>query len=83
MDAGIGSTGDGSLLGIMPKLIAVTPDEARAAQRIAARVRASARMCPLCEPGSRSNAARLTVGLSLPAGDLYFLLTWLDHMAGA
>ena len=68
-------------LGIMPKLIAVTPEEARAAGRIAGRLRASSRMCPHVEPGSHTNAARLTVGVSLPLGDLYFLLTWLEHMA--
>lgn len=69
------------LLGIMPKLIAVTPEEARAVERIAGRLRASSRMCPQVDPLSRTNAARLTVGVSLPLGDLYFLLTWLEHMA--
>ena len=83
MGAGVEGARDAELLGIMPKLIAVTPEEARAAQRIAARLRASSRMCPHVEPGSHSNAARLTVGMSLPVGDLYFLLTWLEHMAEA
>jgi hypothetical protein len=64
----------------MPKLLAVTPEEMGAAGRIAARLRASACFRSALEaPGS--NAARLVAGVSLPAGDLYYLLTWLDNMA--
>lgn len=77
----VGDVDGADLLGIMPKLIAVTPEEMQAAVRIAGRLRASSRMCPKGDPGSRTNAARLTVGVSLPLGDLYFLLSWLDHMA--
>lgn len=68
-------------LAVMPKLVAVTPEEMRMAERIAADLRASACVSSAVEPGSRSNAARLVVGVTLPAGDLYHLLTWLDHMA--
>ncbi len=81
MEPRVDGASDADLLGIMPKLIAVTPEEAITAGRIAGRLRASSRMCPHVEPGSRSNAARLTVGVSLPLGDLYFLLSGLEHMA--
>jgi hypothetical protein len=70
------------LLALMPKLVAVTPEEMDTAGRIAAHLRASACVRSALEAPGCSNAAHLVVGVSLPAGDLYYLLTWLDNMAG-
>lgn len=66
---------------LMPRLICVTPEEAQAAQVVAGHLRSTWRICPQPQPGAPSNAGSLAAHISLPLGDLYHLLTWLDHMA--